>query len=126
MAELKIEFNEAALQEASLRASILKGTVDHLLSVLTPEALRVFVEKLLADTLKGISSYEIQCAMRPHCQAIIQEYVERPGVKAHMEEVLHASVDSYVDEFPAMITSTIMETARKAFMESLTNKLRYG
>jgi hypothetical protein len=35
-------------------------------------------------------------------------------------------VDSYVDEFPAMITSTIMETARKAFMESLTNKLRYG
>ena len=61
--ELKIEFNEAALQEAALRKTILVGTVDHLLSVLTPEALRVFLEKTLSDALEGIASYEIQNAI---------------------------------------------------------------
>ena len=95
--ELKVEFNEAELKESSLRATILKGTVAHLLSVLTPEALQVFLEKTLADAVKGICSYDIQNAMRPHYEKIISEYVSLPPVKARLEAAVKAAVDGAVE-----------------------------
>jgi hypothetical protein len=124
--ELKVEFNEASLQEAALRATILKGTVAHLLSVLTPEALQVFLEKTLSDALKGIASYEIQNAMKPHYEKIISEYVSLPEVKARMEQAVRAAVDGSVAAYPASVQATLADMARKSFMDALHTKIKYG
>jgi hypothetical protein len=124
--ELKIEFNEASLQEAALRATILKGTVAHLLSVLTPETLQVFLEKTLADALKGIASHEIQNAMKPHYEKIISEYVALPEVKARMEQAVRAAVDGSVAAYPAAVQAAIADMAKKSFMDALHSKIKYG
>jgi hypothetical protein len=124
--ELKVEFNESNLQEAALRATILKGTVNYLLSVLTPETLRVFLEKTLADSVKGIASYEIQNAMKPHYEKIILEYVALPEVKARLEVAIKSAVDGSVAAYPATVQAFIADTAKKSFMEALQSKIKYG
>lgn len=124
--ELKVEFNEAELKESSLRATILKGTVAHLLSVLTPEALQVFLEKTLADAVKGICSYDIQNAMRPHYEKIISEYVSLPPVKARLEEAVKAAVDGAVAAYPASVQAAVSGMAMKSFMDALHSKIKYG
>ena len=123
--ELKVEFDEANLKEAALRATILKGAVGHLLSVLTPEALGVFLEKTLSEALKGIAPYEIQQAMRPYYEKIVSEYMSLPEVKARMEAAVRAAVDGSVSAYPAEIQSTIAGMAKKSFMDALHSKIKY-
>ena len=124
--ELKIEFNEAALQEAALRKTILAGTVDHLLSVLTPEALRVFLEKTLSEAIKGIASYEIQNAMRPHYEEIVREYVAMPEVKARLVAAVRAAVDGSLAACPETVRAAILDVAKRSFMDALSTKIKYG
>ena len=124
--ELKINFDEAKLQEETLRATLLKGVVDHLLASLTPEALAVFLEKMLAEALKGISSYQITDAMRPHFKAIVDAYVATPEVTSRINEAIHAGVDSAIGDYPATIRGAVFDMAKKSMLDSLTSKLRYG
>ena len=124
--ELKINFDEASLKESALRATILKVAVDHLLVALTPEALAVFLEKTPADALRGISSAEIQIALRPYLTTIVAEYVAQPEVKAKMVAAAQQGIESAISEYPATLRGTIMDMAKKSFASALETKARYG
>lgn len=122
--EMKIDFDAASLQEATLRATLLKGVVDHLLGKLTPEVLTVFLEKTLADALKGISSYEITTAVRPHLKTIVDEYLTIPEVHARVVASVHQGVDLAVTQYPEEIRKSLVDTALANFKRALQEKLR--
>ena len=123
--ELKINFDESKLQEEALRATILKGAVDHIVSKLTPEALTVFLQKTLAEALKGISSYQIQEAVKPYTAQVLAIYIEQPVVKAQIEAAAIAGVNLAIAEYPEALRKAIVSIAGKTFLDALSNKLRF-
>lgn len=121
--KIEVEFDEKALQAESLKATILKSAVQNILDSLTPEAMAVFVEKTIAESLKGITSWDLSAALRPHTTKLVNEYVATPEVQARMTKAFREAVDEALGTMPDLVKKEVAAAAAEAFKRSLLDKL---
>lgn len=121
--ELKVEFDEKSLQSAALRATILKGAVDHLLTVLTPDTLKVFVEKVLAEAFDKISAWDMASAARPYVEKFVKEYMESPEVQERARCAARTAVDTALGKLPGDVANELATMARNEFRKAVEGKL---
>lgn len=121
--EVKIDFNEKSLQEVALRDTILKGAIAHLMSALTPEALQVFVEKVLAQAFDKISNYDMCNALKSYVESYVREYMETPEVQERACRAAREAIDTALGKLPTEIASQLVEMAQSSFREAVKSKL---
>jgi hypothetical protein len=123
--ELKIDFDEASLRESALRATLLKGAVAHIVSSVTPEAMAVFMEKVLADALRGIAGYDVQQAVRPHVKEIVDAYLAAPETRSRLEQAVRQGIDASINGLPEEVKKAVTAMAAENFRRALQSKLNY-
>lgn len=120
--ELKVDFNEKDLQAESLKATILKGAVDHLIGALTPDMLRGFMEKTLQQAFESILSWQMANAAKPYVDEIAKEYMTTPEVQERTRVAVRGAIDAALGKLPESMANDIAALARDSFRRAIESK----
>jgi len=112
--------NTEQLEEA-LRATIMKGTIDHLLAEMTPERMAVFADAWLAKVFTDLFSHwryggEVDAIVKP----VLLEQVKNPVFVARVQVAIQQGLDRAITELPDKIAKQITEAA----MEQVKTRLQ--
>lgn len=107
--------NEEKMDEAALRALIMKGTMERLISEMTPERMAVFADAWLNKVFVDLFSQwrydaEIQAIVKP----ALLEQVKNPIFAGRVQVAVQQGLDKAVADLPDKVAKEITDSALTA------------
>jgi hypothetical protein len=100
------------IDEAVLRATIMKGTIEHLIAEMTPERLAVFADAWLAKVFgEMFSTWRWSTELDAIVKPALLEQIKSPVFFGRVQEAIQKGLDKAVADLPEKVAKEITDAA---------------
>lgn len=116
---LHVKLSEDKLEELTaegVRTHILAGAIDHILTQLTPERLRLVADEWAKSILNDVSSWRLEQIARGQWEPMLTEAVQRPEFLALCRKAVEQGLELAMKEIPAKVKDSILQRVERAIL----------
>lgn len=116
---------EDELTAAAIRATILKGTLDHLIKEMTPERLTAFADDMLKKSFTDIfGGWAFNNQFHEEVKPLFLAAIRDPIFQARIQKAVQEGLDKAVSQLPERVAKEIADFAIDALRKKLSPSTR--